>query len=157
MKALLWSILLAVLWVLATGAFTLANLALGFIVGFVVLAVSGQVGAPRRHVAKWWHCLRLGLFFLRELVTSSFRVAHDVLTPTHHMRPAILAVPLEARTDAEITVLASLITLTPGTLCVDVSTDRKVMYVHAMYVDDVEEFRQYIKRGIESYVLRAMR
>ncbi|HYG35193.1 MAG TPA: Na+/H+ antiporter subunit E [Clostridia bacterium] len=157
MKTLLFNILLALLWVLATGALTLANLALGFIIGFIVLGVSRRVDAPGRYLSNWWHCLRLALFFLRELVTSSLRVAHDVLTPTHHMQPAILAVPLDAKTDAEITVLASLITLTPGTLCLDVSTDRKVMYLHAMYVHDEEEFKRCVKSGIEAYVMKAMR
>ena len=58
----------------------------------------------------------------------------------------VIAIPLEARTDAEIVLLANLITLTPGTLSLDISADRKVLYVHAMYIDggDLDQARQQI-------------
>jgi multicomponent Na+:H+ antiporter subunit E len=157
MKLLLWNVLLAWLWVLVTGAITLPNLVLGFCIGFLVLALSPLEGGKRRYLLHWWYGLRLLLFFMRELLLSSFRVVYDVLTPTHHMRPAIVAVPLEVSTDAEITVLSSLISLTPGTLCLDVSTDRRVMYIHAMYVEDKERFKAQIKAGLEKNVLAAMR
>ena len=86
-------------------------------------------------------------------MVSSLRVAYDVLTPTLHMRPAIVAIPLDAETDLQITILANFITLTPGTLSLDVSPDRKTLYVHAMYVDDVDAFRREIKEELERRVI----
>nr|WP_253451995.1 Na+/H+ antiporter subunit E [Halomonas sp. Y3] len=53
--------------------------------------------------------------------------------------------PLEARTELEITMVANLISLTPGTLSLDVSDDRKVLYIHAMFLDDEEELRRNLK------------
>jgi multicomponent Na+:H+ antiporter subunit E len=73
------------------------------------------------------------------------------------MRPGVVAVPLDARTDAEITLLANLITLTPGTLSLDVSADRSFLYVHAMYVDDVNDVKRQIKDGFERRLLEVMR
>ena len=73
------------------------------------------------------------------------------------MRPGVVAIPLDAETDAEITLLANLITLTPGTLSLDVSDDRRVLYIHAMYVDDVEELRRSIKDGFEKRVMELLR
>jgi len=96
-------------------------------------------------------------FYLRELVLASLRVAHDALTPTHHMRPAMLAVPLEAKTDLEILLLANLISMTPGSVSIDVSTDRRVLYVHAMYADDGEAVRREIKEQLERRVLGLLR
>ena len=69
----------------------------------------------------------------------------------------MVAIPLDAETDAEITLLANLITLTPGTLSLDVSDDRRVLYIHAMYVDDVEELRRSIKDGFEKRVMELLR
>jgi len=96
-------------------------------------------------------------FYLKELVLASVRVAHDALTPTHHMRPAMLAIPLEARTDFEVLLLANLISMTPGSVSIDVSTDRRVLYVHAMYVDDPDAVRDEIKSNLERRVLALLR
>jgi multicomponent Na+:H+ antiporter subunit E len=59
--------------------------------------------------------------------------------------------------DNEITMLSNLLTLTPGTLSLDVSADRKVLYVHAMYIDDVDEVRRKIKEGFERRILEVLR
>ena len=90
---------------------------------------------------------------LDKLVKANLRVAWEVLTPKHHMRPAIIAIPLDAESDLQITILANFITLTPGTLSLDVSPDRKTLYVHAMYVDDVDAFRREIKEKLEQRVI----
>jgi len=82
-------------------------------------------------------------------------VAYDVLTRTSHLNPAIIAIPLDAESDREIVTLAVLITLTPGTLSLRVSEDRRTLYVHEMYITggDVEEARRKIKDGYERRVL----
>jgi multicomponent Na+:H+ antiporter subunit E len=85
------------------------------------------------------------------------RVARDVVTRKTYRRPGIVAVPLDAKTDAEITVLALFISLTPGTLAIDVSDDRKVLYVHEMFITDPEEVRRQLKAGFERYVLALLR
>ena len=101
----------------------------------------------------------LVLFYLKELLVASLRVAYDVLTPKDHMAPAIVAVPLDAETDLEITLLANFITLTPGTLSIDVSKDRKTLYVHEVYVrsGDVDRVKRQIKGGFEKKILKITR
>ena len=101
--------------------------------------------------------LNLALFFIWELILANLRVAYDVVTPGHHMQPGVIGIPLAARTDLEITVLSSMISLTPGTLSLDVSADRKMLYIHAMYLDDVEAARRKIKDGFERRVLEVLR
>ena len=96
-------------------------------------------------------------FYLKELLLANLRVAHDAVTPTHHMRPAFLAIPLDATTDAEILLFANLMTMTPGSVSVDVSSDRRVLYVHVMYVEDPALERREIKEHFERRVLRLMR
>ena len=84
-------------------------------------------------------------------------MAYDVITPHLYMRPGIVAVPLDAKTDQEITLLANLITLTPGTLSLDVSHDKRTLYVHAMFVDSPESVRDSIKNGFEKRLLELLR
>ena len=69
----------------------------------------------------------------------------------------MVGVPLDATTDAEIALLANLVTLTPGTLSLDVSADRRVLYVHGMFVDDPDELRRAVKQGFERRVLELLR
>lgn len=157
MNGLFWNITLALAWVGVTGDVSPANLMLGFALGFLVLVVMRQaVGLPDygRRTAR---VIGLLLYFARELVTANVRVAYDVITPTLYMRPAVIAVPLDARSDIEITLLANMITLTPGTLALDVSVDRSTLYVHAMYGEDPEAVRRSIKEGFERRILEVLR
>lgn len=96
-------------------------------------------------------------FFLKELLISSVRVAVDVIKPTIVFQPGVIAFPLRASSDMEITLLANVISLTPGTLSLDVSEDRKTLYIHAMYAADPEAVREEIREGLEKRLLEALR
>lgn len=157
MSMLLWNIFLAAIWAALMGQITLSNLFVGFLLGTLVLAVARRSDDARRYLLKLRQTVGLVLFFFWELLLSNLRVAYDVATPRHHMQPGIVAVPLDAKTDAEITLLANLLTLTPGTLSLDVSPDRRVLYVHIMYITDVETARRRIKDGFERRVLEVLR
>jgi multicomponent Na+:H+ antiporter subunit E len=80
-----------------------------------------------------------------------------VITPKHISRPGIIGVPLDAETDLEIFIVANLLSLTPGTLSVDLSGDRRTLFVHVMFLTDVEAARADIKNGLERRVLEVMR
>ena len=97
--------------------------------------------------------LAFAMFYLQELVRANLRVAADVVRPRHQLKPGVIAVPLDVKSDLELISLANLITMTPGTLSVDISTDRRVLYIHAMYVDDVEQLRREVKDGLERRIM----
>lgn len=148
---------LAVGWQALFSTFTLPSLMAGFGVGYAILWVLSPLFGDSRYCRKLYDLVRLAAFFLWELLISSLQVAWDVLTPIHRSRPGIVAVPIEAKTDLEITALANLVSLTPGTLSLDLSSDHKTLYVHAMFVDDPETIRRDIKLGMERRVLEALR
>lgn len=101
----------------------------------------------------------LSIFYIRELFMASIWVAYDVITPKKRVKPGIIAFPLRAKTDFEITLLANLITLTPGTLSIDVSEDRKILYVHDIYITnyDFEKKKEQIRNGFEQKILKITR
>lgn len=157
MQGLFWNVALALAWSAVTGDVSPSNLLLGFGLGFLVMVVMrGAVGVPD-YGTRTVRLIGLMLFFIWELVKANLRVAYDVLTPPLYIRPAVIAVPLDARTDLEITLLANMITLTPGTLTLDVSADRSTLYVHAMYGGDPESVRRSIKEGFERRLLEVLR
>jgi len=103
-----------------------------------------------------WKLCALGVYFVVELVVSSIKVAWDVITPRHRAKPGILAVPLDVRSDAAVTVLANLVSLTPGSLSLDVSEDRSTLFVHVMFIENLESVRAEIKEKIERRVKEAL-
>ena len=157
MKLFLWNLLLAFMWGNVSGELSPQTLAVGFIVGFVILYFVQDVVGRSRYFQKVFQIIGFFFFFLWELILANMKVAHDVVTPTHYNKPGVIALELDAKTDVEITLLANLISLTPGTLSLDVSEDRRTLYIHAMFVEDPEALRASIKDGMERRLLEVLR
>ena len=156
---LLGNVLLALAWAALRGEFSLATLATGYLIGYVILLglVRGGVLERSKYLGKVHLVVGLGVFFLWELVRANLRLAFDVATPSFHMKPGIIAVPLDLVQDSEILLLAMLINLTPGSVALDVSDDRSVMYVHVMYISSPDDARADIKQGFERRILGLFR
>jgi multicomponent Na+:H+ antiporter subunit E len=152
-----WNLVLAAVWAAMLGELSLGHLAAGFALGFVSLAVAGRMFGSSRYHEKCLRVVEFAAFFLGQLVLSSLRVAADIVTPRHRARPGIVAVPLDVRSDSEITLLANLVSLTPGSLSLDVSDDRNTLFVHVMFLEDAETSRREIKEGFERRVLELLR
>lgn len=157
MNLFAWNVALAVVWAAVVGSISLANLAVGFALGFAILGVGGGVFGSSRYFEKTLRALEFAGFFLGQLVLSSLRVAADIVTPRHRARPGIVAVPLDATSDTEITLLANVVSLTPGSLSLEVSADHRTLFVHVMFLDDVECCRRDIKEGFERRILELLR
>lgn len=151
------NILLALAWGAVTGSFAEVNLLFGFLLGtFALYIIREQVGTSR-YTRRLWQIVSLALLFVYELLLSALRVAVIVLRPKIELKPGIIAYPLTVDRDFEITMLANLITLTPGTLSVDVSEDRKTLYVHCIDVPDKQATIDDIKNGFERKILEVFR
>ncbi len=151
------NILLTFIWVALTGSFAFLNFLFGFVLSFLILWVITIGRGESKYFKILPKTIAFIFFFLYELIKANLQVAYDVVTPKFYMQPGIVKVPLDAKSDLEITLLANLISLTPGTLSLDVSNDKKVLYVHAMYVSDKEKFIQNIKDGFERRLLEILR
>lgn len=149
------NILLAVIWAALTGSFTLANFAFGLLLGWVALYLVREQLETRRGRYRGGRIFLLAVLFIKELILSGWRVARLVTSPRMDLRPGIFAYPLKLSSDFEITLLANLITLTPGTLSVDVSDDRKTLFVHAIDCSDVDKTMRDIRDGFERKIEEA--
>ena len=94
--------------------------------------------------------------FLWEIIIANFRVAHDVITPGFYAKPGVIAIPLDCKTNLEITLLSIIISLTPGTLALDVSRDKKYLYIHDMFIKDKAILIHEIKNKFEKPLLRIL-
>lgn len=90
--------------------------------------------------------LKFAVFYFGEVVTSNFRVARDVLAPKPDISPGIVAVPLGDLTDRQIWFLATLLTMTPGTLSLEVDEVKRKLYLHCLYTEPcAQELCEMIK------------
>lgn len=157
MKMFLSNIILAFGWAALSGSIDQVNLIIGFVIGYLILGTMSVGHKEPSYFRKVGQMIGFMVLFFKEVMVSTLRITYDVLTPTNYMKPGVIAVPIDATTDAEIALLANVITLTPGTLSLDVSDDRKFLYIHAMYIDDPEALRLEIKDGLEKKLLELMR
>jgi multicomponent Na+:H+ antiporter subunit E len=98
--------------------------------------------------------IALAAFFAREMLVANLRVAADVITPHSAFHPAVVAIPLDVTSDAEILLLSTLINITPGSVTIDLSDDRRTLFVHVMHMTSPEATRLEIKTGFEQRVKR---
>ncbi len=98
--------------------------------------------------------LELLLYFIKELIKANIQVAKAVFVSNNKLNPAIIEIPLVLKSDMGITLLANMITLTPGTLSLDVSKDRKKLYVHVLSTDNYQATIEEIQLGFESRLYR---
>jgi multicomponent Na+:H+ antiporter subunit E len=152
---LLGNMLLALAWAALQGEFSLWTLVTGHVLGYLILVtlVRGGVLDSSPYVGRVHRVLGLAGYFLYELMKANLRLALDVATPRFDMKPGIIALPLDATRDSQILLLSMLINTTPGSVALDVSSDRKTLYVHVMYMDTPEAAREEIKQGFERRVL----
>ena len=151
----LGNMLLALAWAALQGEFSLWTLLTGQVLGYLILValVRGGVLNTSPYIGRVHRVVGLAAYFFYELLKANLRLALDVATPRFNMKPGIIALPLDATQDGQILLLSMLINTTPGSVALDVSPDRKTLYVHVMYMDTPEAARDDIKQGFERRVL----
>lgn len=149
--------MLTLIWVMLTGELVVVNFAFGFILSYMILWIVGEEDDSKRYFTRVPAIISFIFFFIYEMLKANLHVAYDVITPRFFMKPGIVKYPLDARTNLEITFFTNLISLTPGTLILDVSDDKKVVYIHVMYLEDKDAFIQQIKGGLEKRLLDILR
>ena len=139
---------LTLVWALLWGDFGVASLLSGLGIAVFVVLVARPTGVRGSQLTSF-HPISAVVFlgyFLVQLVKSTFQVAWEVITPGSNVNRAIIAVPMHVDTDGLVTLVGNAITLTPGTLTVDVHAREHdqppVLYVHALHFTDVESLRR---------------
>ncbi len=151
---LLGPLLLLVLWCALQGSPSVGNLVGGAVVVGVVHWISGR--RERRHVVHPLATAKFALVFVKMLVESTWAVAVTALRPTpERLAQGVVACPLEHPTPLVATIVADAITLTPGTLTLDVRSDPTVLYVHVLGAADPDEVRADVA-ALERLVVAAI-
>ena len=153
MRALLphpvYTAFLALGWMILNERYGLGEFVIGYLVGAAIVRGLGDFWPGPIRVRRPARFARLALRFATDVMVANLAVAWTVVRPRLRIGPAFLVIPLDLKDDFRITALANMITLTPGTLSVDVAPDRSALYVHCLSTDDPERVRAYIKENFE--------
>ncbi|WP_163098831.1 Na+/H+ antiporter subunit E [Peribacillus alkalitolerans] len=154
---ILLNFFLAFIWMFLKTNYETKTFIVGYLLGLLIIYGMRRFFGSRFYLYRVWAVIILILIFIKELILSNFSVLKVILKPKLDIKPGIFALPTVLTQDWEITILANLITLTPGTLVVDVSYDNKILYIHAMDIQDVQDSIQSIKTSFEKAILEVSR
>lgn len=150
------NLLLAVIWMFFSD-FAFANFLFGYLMGLLLLLVLASFIPGTFYLKKVWAIIALVALFGKELLFANLEVLKWVYKPKLDMQSGIMALPTDLTDNREITLLANLITLTPGTLSVDVSDNNDYIYVHAIDMPDADKSINDIKSTFEKAIMEVTR
>jgi multicomponent Na+:H+ antiporter subunit E len=148
----LLNLVLALTWAALQGELNASNFVIGFLISGVIIYIFRQLFFSPRYFRKTALGVTLALVFIKELIKSNIAVLRVVMSPQLRVRSGVIALPTELTSDLALTVLANMITLTPGTLTLDISPDRRYLFVHTLNLDDPEDVKQEIQLAFEVYL-----
>lgn len=146
----LLSLLLLTIWLLLNDSLAPGQILLGAMLGLLIPLFTKRFWAEAQLLRRPLLALRLTMLVLYDIVVANFVVSRTVLGPSEAIKPAFARVPLDVTGDFAITVLAAVISLTPGTISAELDADRRHLLVHALSEDDPELLVQLIKTRYET-------
>jgi multicomponent K+:H+ antiporter subunit E len=146
----LLSLVIAALWLALAPAMSVGNLLLGACLGLAIPWITARFWPDRPRLARPLAGVALFLRVLGDIVVANWQVARLVLGPLDRLHPAFVKVPLEIDDPLVATVLASIVSLTPGTVSVDIDRERKALLVHALDAGDPLALAATIKARYEA-------
>jgi multicomponent K+:H+ antiporter subunit E len=144
------SLTLLVVWLLLVNELSVAHLLLGAVLGLVIPRFTSAFWPERPHLRRPRLLARYLIALMGDIVVANIEVARLVLGPTRRLRPAFVEFELELRDEFAITVLASTISLTPGTVSADFDRERGVLLIHSLDVPDTEALCHHIRHRYEA-------
>ena len=145
------NVLLAFVWVFLDTKYTIAEFAVGFVLGAIITGLYARFsGRHDFYLYRFFKFLKFLLVCLFELYVACLQVLKLVLTPKLNLKPGIIRMRVNLPTDFQLVFLASLINLTPGTLTLEVSQDKRTLYIHALNINDAEKIVSDISKSFEN-------
>ena len=154
---ILLNVTLAFLWMFLSGRINPNGFVIGFLLGALAILMMRRFFNERLYLERLWSVFKLCVLFFKELVLANIAVLKVVLKPKLDMQPAFFKYETNLTEEWELTLLSSLITLTPGTVVVHISDDNKYLYIHAIDAADVEETIDSIRNSFERAIMEVSR
>ncbi|MDH5163901.1 Na+/H+ antiporter subunit E [Heyndrickxia oleronia] len=154
---ILLNFILAFLWMFLQNSMDASTFLIGYLLGLLILFGMRRFFSSKFYLLRVVAVINLLMIFIKELILANLAVLKVILKPKLDIQPGIFALPTKLTSDWELTILSNLITLTPGTFVIDISKDKKIIYIHAIDIPDVEEVIESIKNSFEKAIMEVSR
>lgn len=146
------NMILALTWMFLSTSATGSSFVIGYLLGAIILYLFRRFFDTPFYLRKVVSVVKLILIFSRELIIANLDVFKTILRPKLELTPGIFTYETSLKKDWEITLLSILITLTPGTLVMDISPDNKTLYIHALNIREINEMIDGIRNSFEQVI-----
>jgi multicomponent K+:H+ antiporter subunit E len=143
------SVLLFIVWLLLNNTVAPGHLVLGAFLAIVIPLFTSGMQDPQPGLHKPFIIIRYVFMVIGDIIVANFEVALLVIGSSKNLTPAFVAVPLNIEHEFPITILASTVSLTPGTVSAEISEDKQWLYVHVLNLSDKDELIALIKQRYE--------
>lgn len=146
------SLLLFVVWLLLNNSVSAGHIVLATFFAITIPWLVDGMRDKHPKIRKPWLAVRYVLMVMKDILTANVEVALLIIGPIKKLEPGFVAIPININSDLGITILASTVSLTPGTVSAEVSKDKAWLYVHALHVGNEAELIASIKQRYEAPV-----
>lgn len=147
------NLIISLMWMFLSESYTFISFMFGYLLGAILLLILNRFFTGPFYLKRLYRILILLLIFIRELISSNIEIVKYVYKKDLDFEPGIFAMPIEVKQSWEITLLANMITLTPGTLTVALSDDQTQLFIHALDIKTKEESINDIKNTFEKAIM----
>ncbi|GAF63733.1 multi subunit monovarent cation/proton antiporter MrpE subunit [Bacillus sp. TS-2] len=151
------TVVITVTWVLFQNSLTLIDIVIGYLISVGVVYFFISLKGERFYLGRAWATVIFILVFFRELISANLHVAKIVLSPKIKISPGIIAIPTKLKTETEKTLLAAVLTLTPGSLSMEFSSEGDTLFVHFLEAENREKQIRFILETFEKRILEVTR
>ncbi|WP_106497074.1 Na+/H+ antiporter subunit E [Lentibacillus sp. Marseille-P4043] len=149
--------IIAIMWMFLSESYTATSFLAGYLLGLLLLLLLNRFVPDTFYLKRVYKIVKLILLFIKELISSNIDIVKLVYKRKPEFEPGIFALPVDLKSNWGITLLANLITLTPGTLSVAISYDHSHIYIHAMDIDTIDDSINSIKNTFEKAIMEVTR
>lgn len=143
---IVFNIGLASIWLFLNDSPSMGNFLFGYLLGAFFLSAFYSKRQKQFYLRKLWKAFVLFLVFCKQVIVANLSVLRYVCLPLSYLNPGIVALSIDLRTNFEIVLLANMITLTPGTLTVEISPEGNILYIHMLDCADAPGVLSHIEK-----------
>jgi len=143
------TLLLFVVWLLLNNSMSAGHMVLALFFAIAIPLLVNGMRDEHPKILKPWKAILYVLMVMKDIVVANVEVALWIIGPVKKLKPGFVAIPISIQSDLGITILASTVSLTPGTVSAEVSEDKQWLYIHALHLDNENELIETIKQRYE--------
>ncbi|RAW16723.1 MULTISPECIES: Na+/H+ antiporter subunit E [Paenibacillus] len=151
------NLIIAFVWMFLNNAWNGVGFLTGFLLGLLLIGSMRRFFPQRFYIVRVWAIIKLIVLLFKELVRASIEVIRQIVKPKLDIRPGIFTYQTQLSSDWEVTLLCLLISLTPGSLPLEISGNQRKLFIHALDIKDEQKMSDDIKNTFEKAIMEVTR